>query len=151
MGYTSKIRDKFPVLTTYIYIYIYIYKIYIYKYIYLYIFTDIHLYLYIYISVLDASQDLLFWKMQFSLSLRVILFSFEFIKVSIIGTFWCLLEIFQRFPCILTKLLILRDKFYRHIQKYAFLSVLQKKSSRSIRQRLISKCLGNLVVKLITM
>ena len=43
-------------------------------------------------------------------------------------------EIFERFPCILTKLLILFDKFCRHIQKHAFLCatkiVLQKQSAK---------------------
>ena len=131
--------------------------------------------------VLDISQDLLFWKIWFCLSLPPILVSFELIQVSIIGTIMLfvrklmflkcscqkpvkrncgrpvflkscrLQQIFQRFSCILTKFLILQDKFYRHIQKYAFFVCCKRKSSRSSQQRLISKCLGNLVIKLMKM
>ena len=113
------------------------------------------------------------------LSLPVILVSFEFMNVSIIGTFlfllgnWCsentivrklgkkvaenqyfskscrLQEMFQRIPCSLIKFLIRQVlQTYSEIRIFC---VLQKKSSRSSWQRLISKRHGNLVMKLIAM
>ena len=44
-------------------------------------------------SVLDISKDLLFWRMRNCFSdICQSSGSFEFIKVSIIGTFWFILE-----------------------------------------------------------
>ena len=113
------------------------------------------------------------------LSLPVILVSFEFMNVSIIGTFlfllgnWCsentivrklgkkvaenqyfskscrLQEMFQRIPCSLIKFLI--RQVLQTYSEICIFCVLQKKSSRSSWQRLISKRHGNLVMKLIAM
>ena len=56
-------------------------------------YLHIYIYIYIHIYVLDISWDSLyslFCKILFCSSLPVILVSFEFINVSIIGSFWLL-------------------------------------------------------------
>ena len=128
--------------------------------------------------------------MWFFLSLLVILVSFEFINVIIIGTFWFLLGMWcfcvSMFLCFLcfscqkpvkkncgipvllnvlqaannfSKVSLNFNKILNYVRQvlqtysaYAFFCLLQKKkSSRSSWQRLISKCHGNLVMKLMTM
>ena len=120
--------------------------------------------------------------MRFCLSLPVILVSFEFIKVSIIGTLWFLLgycrnvlkiqlsETYEKKfwrPVFLEESQAARNfskvslhfnkipRFLRQVlQTYSEICIFlcaTKKSSRSSRQRLILKCQGNLVMKLMTM
>ena len=114
-------------------------------------------------------------------SLPVILVSSEFIKVSIIDTFLVFVRklMFLKYSCqkplkkncgrpvFLEELQAARNfsKVSLHfnkipnslrqvLQTYSEICIFcvpQKKSSRSSQRRLISKCLGNLVVKLMTM
>ena len=67
-------------------------------------------------------------------------------KTSIFRRFGRLQEIFQRFPCILTKFLILKTSFAGIFRNMHFLCA-KKLSSRSSRRRLILKYQGNLVIK----
>ena len=71
-------------------------------------------------------------------------------KTSIFRRVGRLQEIFQRFPCILTKFLILKTGFAGIFRNMYFLCA-KKLSSRSSRRRLILKYLGNLVKNLMTM
>ena len=58
---------------------------------------------------------------------------------------------FSKFSQHYNKIPILKDKFCRYIQKYAFFVYYKKKSSRISQRILISTCQGNRVVKLMTM
>ena len=133
------------------------------------------------------NRNLFSWRHLYTLENVVLLvfashLSFEFIKVSIIGTtFWFFVRklMFLKYSCqkplkkncgrpvFMDKLKAARNaskvslhsnkisNFLRQIlQAYSeicIFCVLQKKSFRSSWQRLISKCQGNLVVKLVTM
>ena len=86
-------------------------------------------------------RKLMFLKYSFQKNLEK-----KFWKTSIFRRVRRLQEIFQRLPCILTKLLILKTSFAGIFRNIQFLCA-KKLSSRGSRRRLILKYQGNLVIK----